>query len=114
MSKENSYQHISNFLKQELFLACKDCSAQRVVELENCIHHLRVLHNDVKSIGKYKIVDQKVCNTWNEVEDYYVVQVDNKTYKNYDIGDELHTGYDIEDAVILEENKFFLVRYVGE
>ena len=116
MSKGHSLSYLENYFKQELLCAKKVNSAQKIVELSECIHHLKNLSGGVDKIGIYPVADKEECNTWitEPYNDEYVVSVPRNTFNKLDLGDELVTGYDIEDGCEYNGKYYFLVKYVGE
>lgn len=116
MSKQHSLSYLENYFKQELLCAKKVNSAQKIVELSECIHHLKNLSGVVDKIGVYPVVGREECNTWitGADNDEYVVNVSETTFNKMDIGDELVTGYDIEDGSEYNGKYYLLVKYVGE
>ena len=116
MGKENSLSHLENYFNRETLSAKREGSAQKVVELAECLHHLKKLTGVVDFIGKYPVVDKVECNTWitDFYDDLYIVRVHETTFNKMDIADELATGYDIEDGCEQNGKYYFLVKYVGE
>lgn len=116
MNKQASLSHLENYFNRELLSAKKECSSQKVVELSECLHHLKRLTGAVDKIGVHAVVDKKECNVWDTElgEDLYVVRVYEALYYKLDLADELVTGYDIEDGCEQNGKYYFLVKYVGE
>lgn len=116
MSKEASLRHLENYFKRELHCAVALNCEQDVVELHECLHHLKRLTGEVDFIGGHPVVDKVECNTWitDFYDDLYVVRVHEALFNELDIADELATCYYIEDGCEQNGKFYFLVKYVGE
>ena len=107
--------HLENFFQQELLSAKKSLSAQREVEISNCIHHLQSLKG-VETINGFKVCDSSQMGIWDVegFDELYVIEVDKNTYAKFNLEDEFAVGYNVEDMADLDGIYFMLLGYEGE